>query len=107
MSCTHLTCMPINFSDRSERELLIPPSSPRHPWVQVQARVPAGSIQTAGAAFSLLDESVGCTDLSIVVRSDFQEASLPLRVHGGASWLVSDLAILRSRAMSRMGSRIL
>ena len=73
----------------------------------MQARVPAGSIQTAGAAFSLLDESVGCTDLAVVVRSDFQETSLPLRVHGGASWLISDLAILRGRVLSRMGSRML
>ena len=69
----------------------------------MQARVPAGSIQTAGAAFSLFDETVGCTDLSVVVRSDFQEAALPLRVHGGASWLISDLAILRGRTLSRLG----
>ena len=84
-----------------------PASDSARAATQVQAWVPSDSIQSAGAAFSLLDESVGCTDLAVVVRSDFQEASLPLRVHGGASWLISDLAILRSRAMRKMGSRML
>ena len=73
--------------------------------VQVQTRVPAGSIQTAGAAFSLFDESAGSTDLAVVVQSDFQEVRLPLKVHGGASWVVSDLAYLRSKAWQHLRPR--
>ena len=75
--------------------------------VQVQTRVPAGSIQTAGAAFSLFDESAGSTDLAVIVQSDFQEVRLPLKVHGGASWVVSDLAYLRSKALRQIQPRSL
>ena len=75
--------------------------------VQVQTRVPAGSIQTAGAAFSLFDESAGSTDLAVIVQSDFQEVRLPLKVHGGASWVVSDLAYLRSKALRHVTPRSL
>ena len=74
---------------------------------QVQTRVPAGSIQTAGAHFSLFDESAGSTDLAVIVRSDFQEVRLPLKVFGGASFLVSDFAYLRSKLLQRVGPRSL
>lgn len=58
--------------------------------LQVRAQVPQQALQQAGEAFMETGHSE-CTSLKIVLQSDFKEYSLPLHLHSGASWLISDL----------------
>ena len=58
--------------------------------VQAQVQVPPAALQQAGKAF-LETGHADCDGLMVVLTSDFQEKHIPLHLHAGASWLVSDL----------------
>ena len=58
--------------------------------MQATVQVPAAALQAAGKAF-LETGRAECEGLTVVLLSDLQEYSIPLHLHSGASWVVSDL----------------
>ena len=53
-------------------------------------QVPAAALQSAARA-CLESGHAECEGLEVVLQSDFTEISVPLHLHSGASWMVSDI----------------